>query len=79
MVVLEFRMDRTVATTDDPPIVLGKLPEPFVAKMGKKLKVGAPLRFSIRDGGIQVRHDSSLPLLSPPLSVTRLRTFSPAG
>jgi len=52
-VVLEYRMDHTVATSDDPPIVLGKLPESFVSQMGKKLKVGMPLRFSIRDGGIQ--------------------------
>jgi snurportin-1 len=54
MVVLEYRMDSTVATSDDPPIVLGKLPDAFVVQMGEKLRVGAPLRFSIRGEGIQV-------------------------
>mmetsp|Transcript_2514 Transcript_2514/g.6563 ORF Transcript_2514/g.6563 Transcript_2514/m.6563 type:complete len:409 (+) Transcript_2514:140-1366(+) len=53
MVVLEYRMDQTVATSDGPPVVLGKLPQDFVTRLGAKLKVGSKLRFSIRDGGIQ--------------------------
>lgn len=36
-VILEYRMDRTVATADDPPDVLGKMPDAFVAQMGDKL------------------------------------------
>ncbi|GLC63873.1 hypothetical protein PLESTF_000092700 [Pleodorina starrii] len=51
-VVLSYRADRTVATEDEPPVVLGRLPEAFVAAMGAKLKPGRLLRFSIRQGGI---------------------------
>ncbi|EFJ43250.1 hypothetical protein VOLCADRAFT_42782, partial [Volvox carteri f. nagariensis] len=51
-VTLSYRADRTVATEDDPPVVLGRLPEAFVAAMGDKLKPGRLLRFSIRQGGI---------------------------
>ncbi|GIL48596.1 hypothetical protein Vafri_5078 [Volvox africanus] len=51
-VTLTYRADRTVATEDDPPVVLGKLPEAFSTAMGDKLKPGRLLRFSIRQGGI---------------------------
>jgi hypothetical protein len=37
-VVLEYRMDRTVATADDPPVVLGTMPASFVEQMGAKLR-----------------------------------------
>lgn len=33
-VVLEFRMDSTVATHDDAPVVLGRMPESFVRQLG---------------------------------------------
>lgn len=52
-VTLEYRMDRTVATCDNPPFVLGQLPAGFVQQMDGKLKPGRLLRFSIREGGIQ--------------------------
>ncbi|KXZ49130.1 hypothetical protein GPECTOR_23g59 [Gonium pectorale] len=52
LVVLSYRADRTVATEDEPPVVLGRLPEAFVAAMGDKLWPGRLLRFSIRQGGI---------------------------
>lgn len=32
--VLEYRMDRTVATQDDPPVVLGRMPDAFVQQLG---------------------------------------------
>ncbi|KAK9832305.1 hypothetical protein WJX74_005806 [Apatococcus lobatus] len=51
-VVLEFRMDHTVATGDDPPQVVGKLPSSFVERLGPSLRPGSLLRFSIREGGI---------------------------
>lgn len=38
-VVLEYRMDRTVATADDPPVVLGRMPDAFVQQLG----CGCPL------------------------------------
>lgn len=37
-VVLEFRMDQTVATGDDPPQVVGKLPPSFVDRLGPSLR-----------------------------------------
>ncbi|MEW5298940.1 MAG: hypothetical protein WDW36_002009 [Sanguina aurantia] len=51
-VALEYRMDQTVATSDDPPVVLGRMPDSFVAAAAGKLRVGKLLRFSIREGGI---------------------------
>lgn len=36
--VLEYRMDRTVATADEPPVVLGTMPAAFVERMGAKLR-----------------------------------------
>ena len=33
-VVLEYRMDRSVATADEAPVVLGRMPEAFVAQLG---------------------------------------------
>lgn len=46
MAVLEYRMDRTVVTSDDPPAVLGKLPESLVCSLGKNLKVSITWSFS---------------------------------
>ncbi|KAK9808700.1 hypothetical protein WJX72_002173 [[Myrmecia] bisecta] len=51
--VLEYRMDRTVATSDDPPVVLGRMPDAFVQSLGDKLRPGRLLRFSIREEGLQ--------------------------
>eukprot|EP00198_Chlamydomonas_reinhardtii_P012130 XP_001701467.1 predicted protein [Chlamydomonas reinhardtii] len=53
-VILAYRADRTVATEDDPPVVLGKLPEAFATTAGERLglKPGRLLRFSIKQGGI---------------------------
>lgn len=42
-------MDQTVATSDDPPVVLGRMPDSFVAAAAGKLRVGKLLRFSIRE------------------------------
>ncbi|KAG2441934.1 hypothetical protein HXX76_003539 [Chlamydomonas incerta] len=52
--ILAYRADRTVATEDDPPVVLGRLPEAFVTSAGERLglKPGRLLRFSIKQGGI---------------------------
>lgn len=33
-IVLEFRMDCTVATHDDSPVVLGRMPDSFVRQLG---------------------------------------------
>lgn len=49
-VILSLRMDRTVATIDDPPIVLGQLPAEFIEHMGAKLQPGALIRFSLLEG-----------------------------
>ena len=59
-VVLEYRMDRTVATADDPPVVLARMPADFVDRMGPRLKPGKLLRFAIEEAGIQVRRRRSL-------------------
>ncbi len=37
-VVLEYRMDQTVATGDDPPQVVGRLPLAFVERLGPSLR-----------------------------------------
>ena len=54
LVVLEYRMDRTVATEDDPPVVLGSMPEAAVLQLGSKLRAGKLLRFSIREEGVSL-------------------------
>eukprot|EP00775_Hariotina_reticulata_P010599 gene10599-10756_t len=41
-----------VATADEPPVVLGRLPQVFVQQMGSKLRAGRLLRFSIQEGGL---------------------------
>ncbi|KAL4439876.1 hypothetical protein ABPG75_002877 [Micractinium tetrahymenae] len=51
-IVLEFRMDSTVATHDDAPVVLGRMPESFVRQLGDKLRPGKLLKFVIGPGGI---------------------------
>lgn len=53
VVTLQYRADASVATSDEPPVVLGRLPAAFVQQMGAKLRPGMLLRFTIRDGGIQ--------------------------
>eukprot|EP00878_Enallax_costatus_P019259 GHUV01020315.1.p1 GENE.GHUV01020315.1~~GHUV01020315.1.p1 ORF type:complete len:152 (+),score=36.50 GHUV01020315.1:257-712(+) len=60
-VVLEYRGPETagVATADDPPIVLGRLPQEFVHQMGNKLRAGRLLRFSIREDGMLFNMDGS--------------------
>ncbi|KAG2487114.1 hypothetical protein HYH03_014227 [Edaphochlamys debaryana] len=50
--VLTYRADRTVATEDSPPVVLGRMPEAWVGAMGPRLQAGDLLRFSILEGGI---------------------------
>ncbi|KAL3143993.1 hypothetical protein ABBQ32_003801 [Trebouxia sp. C0010 RCD-2024] len=55
-ITLEYRMDQTVATADTPPVVLGRMPAPFVQSMGPALRPGKLLRFEIGPGGIQM-HD----------------------
>lgn len=53
-VVLRYRADATVATDDDPPVPLGRLPPDFVARMGAKLlRPGRLLRFSLGADGIR--------------------------
>lgn len=52
LAVLEYRMDGTVATNDDPPAVLGRMPPAFVQQMGAKLRPGRLLRFCIGPGGV---------------------------
>jgi hypothetical protein len=52
LVTLEFRMDGTVATEDDPPVVLGQLPQSFVAANAQHLRPGRLLRFTLGDGGL---------------------------
>ncbi|DBA77616.1 TPA: hypothetical protein ACH3X1_009415 [Trebouxia sp. C0004] len=55
-VTLEYRMDQTVATADSPPVVLGKMPQDFVQRMGSGLRPGKLLRFDIGPEGLQVQH-----------------------
>eukprot|EP00887_Chlorella_sp_A99_P000428 scaffold17.g428.t1 len=55
LATLEYRMDRTVATHDDAPVVLGRMPEAFVASAGGRLRPGRLLRFAIGPGGFQFR------------------------
>lgn len=56
-VVLTYRMDGTVATDDDPPVVLGLLPDNFRAGSAHKLEPGKLIRFAIGPGGIQFAPD----------------------
>lgn len=51
-IVLEFRMDCTVATHDDSPVVLGRMPDSFVRQLGDKLRPGKLLKFVVGPGGI---------------------------
>lgn len=53
--VLEYRMDCTLATGDAPPLVLARLPASFAQQQGDRLKPGKLLRFAVEAGGIQVR------------------------
>jgi hypothetical protein len=50
--VLEYRMDGTVATHDDPPAPLGRMPPAFIAQLGPRLRAGRLLRFRIGPGGV---------------------------
>lgn len=47
-VILEYRMDCTVATEDEPPVVLGRIPPELAGKV-PGLEPGALVRFSIGD------------------------------
>eukprot|EP00882_Tetradesmus_deserticola_P007875 GHRQ01008289.1.p1 GENE.GHRQ01008289.1~~GHRQ01008289.1.p1 ORF type:complete len:253 (+),score=91.54 GHRQ01008289.1:440-1198(+) len=61
-VVLQYQGPPTdgVATTDEPPVVLGRLPQEFVQQMGPKLlRPERLLRFSIRSGGLLFNVDGS--------------------
>jgi snurportin-1 len=51
---LEYRLDGTVATDDEPPVVLGQLPATFLQQMAKHLRPGRLLKFSI--GGVRVQN-----------------------
>jgi snurportin-1 len=51
---------RNVSTSDDPPVVLGVLPDRFVHDLGDKLVKGRLLRFSIGEGGIY--YESGCPI-----------------
>lgn len=55
-VVLEYRMDRTVATADEAPTVLGRMPDAFVAQLGC---VDSPCV-----AGARMRRASALPACS---------------
>jgi snurportin-1 len=53
-VVLAYRGDGTVATADDPPVALGRMPPEWVAAMGPKLlRPGRLLRFGLGPGGLR--------------------------
>jgi snurportin-1 len=54
---LQLLMDGTVATSDEPPVILGQLPASFLEKAPSGTKAGKLLRFSLGKGGIQF-HDS---------------------
>lgn len=54
---LQLLMDGTVATSDEPPVVLGQLPANFPDKISPGLRAGRLLRFALGPGGIQF-HDS---------------------
>ncbi|XXG78504.1 hypothetical protein AAC387_Pa08g2439 [Persea americana] len=51
-VVLELQEDRKLATSDDPPVVLGYLDGDILQKSG--LRTGTLLRFAINDGGVRI-------------------------
>ena len=72
-VVLEYRIDRTVATGDEPPLVLARMPADFVDRMGPRLKPGKLLRFVVEEPGIQVRRRRSFgsSLRSPSVAAKR--------
>ena len=38
LLVLAWRMDGTVATQDEPPVVLGRMPTDFAQSLGRKLR-----------------------------------------
>ncbi len=54
LVVLEYRMDCTLATGDEPPLVLAKLPTTFAEQHSSILRPGKLLRFAVEAEGIQV-------------------------
>jgi len=58
-------MDRTVATGDDPPLVLACMPGSFVERMGTGLRPGKLLRFFVEEPGIQVRRHVAQSQLTP--------------
>ncbi|GAQ80912.1 m3G-cap-specific nuclear import receptor [Klebsormidium nitens] len=56
-VVLRLRADGTVASSDDPPVVLGSIPAAFLQQHAESLRPGTLLRFSVGDRGIQTEGD----------------------
>ena len=52
--ILQLQADNTVATADDPSIVMGTLPVSFVQQTKRHLRPGMLLRFAIGDAGMQI-------------------------
>ena len=50
---MQYLVDGSVATEDEPPVVLGQLPAAFVTQMAKHLRPGRLLRFSIGEVRVQ--------------------------
>lgn len=53
-VVLRYRMDRSVATGDEPPVPLATMPAAFAEAAGPDLRAGRLLRFRLGGGGVQL-------------------------
>ncbi|KAI5080951.1 hypothetical protein GOP47_0004134 [Adiantum capillus-veneris] len=53
-IVLEYQEDETVATCDDPKVVLGRMPQEFLRQNNQHLRPGLLLKFSIGDQGLSV-------------------------
>eukprot|EP00899_Mesostigma_viride_P003454 jgi/Mesvir1/13109/Mv06088-RA.1 len=52
LVVLQLLQDGTVGTSDEPPVVLGKMPESFLMQHMHHLRPGSLLRFAIMGKGL---------------------------
>eukprot|EP01018_Ginkgo_biloba_P035149 Gb_30822 [translate_table: standard] len=55
-VVLELQEDGTVGTADEPPVILGSMPQQFLQQNEKHFKPGSILSFSIGDQGLRIVH-----------------------
>ncbi|KAI5069245.1 hypothetical protein GOP47_0015546 [Adiantum capillus-veneris] len=53
-VVLEFQEDGTVATSDDPKVILGSMPPEFLRQNNQHLRTGMLLKFAIGDHGLSI-------------------------